>query len=128
LRPLPLAPYRAVLNLERRASHEGLVRVGGFLHGVPDTTRRRVLDGHALADELRLYADGILVARHLPVEGRGGARVAPAHRRPRIGGQAARASDDPPGIQGIGGAGARGSLDFCEAVARRMAAGSEPPR
>jgi transposase len=128
LRPLPLAPYRAVLNLERRVSHEGMVRVGGNLYSVPDTTRRRVLDVHVLPDEVRLYEDGILVARHLPVEGRGGARVDPAHRRPRIGGHAARASDDPPVIQGLGGAVARRSLEFYEAVARRMAAGSEPPR
>lgn len=70
LRALPLAPYRAVLDLERRVSHEGMVRVGGDLYSVPDTTRRRVLDVHVLPDEVRLY----------------------------------------------------------EAVARRMAAGSEPPR
>src|SRR5919199_3392024 len=29
LRPLPLAPYRAVLKLERRVSHEGMVSAGG---------------------------------------------------------------------------------------------------
>jgi hypothetical protein len=27
---LPVAPYRAVLRLERRASHEGMVSVGGI--------------------------------------------------------------------------------------------------
>jgi Mu transposase-like protein len=40
---LPLAPYRAVLKLERRVSHEGMVSVGGNLYSVPDTTRRRIL-------------------------------------------------------------------------------------
>ena len=46
LKPLPLAPYRAVLKLERRVSHEGMVSVGGNLSSVPDTTRRRILDVH----------------------------------------------------------------------------------
>jgi hypothetical protein len=40
LKPLPLAPYRTVLNLERRLSHEGMVSVSGNLYSVPDTTRR----------------------------------------------------------------------------------------
>ena len=37
LKPLPFAPYRAVLKLERRVSHEGTVSVGGNLYSVPDT-------------------------------------------------------------------------------------------
>ena len=41
LRPLPMTPYRAVLKLERRLSHEGLISVGGNLYSVPETTRRR---------------------------------------------------------------------------------------
>ena len=36
LKAPPAAPYRAVLRLERRASHEGMVSVGG---SVPDTTQ-----------------------------------------------------------------------------------------
>ena len=52
LRPLPLAPYRAVLELERRLSHEGMVRVGGNLYSVPDTARRRVLEVHCFVDEV----------------------------------------------------------------------------
>jgi hypothetical protein len=34
LKSLPVAPYRAVLRLERRASHEGMVTVGGKLYSV----------------------------------------------------------------------------------------------
>ena len=60
-RPLPLAPYRAVLRLERRASHEGMVSVGGNLYSVPDATRRRVFDVHVLADDIRIFEDGALV-------------------------------------------------------------------
>jgi hypothetical protein len=55
LKPLPLAPYRAVLKLERRVSHEGMVSVAGNLYSVPDTTRRRILDVHVSADEIRIF-------------------------------------------------------------------------
>ena len=54
LKPLPLAPYQTLLKLERRLSHEGMVSVGGNLYSVPDTTRRRVLDVHALANAIRI--------------------------------------------------------------------------
>jgi len=40
LQPLPLVPFRSVLRLERRVSHEGMVSVGGNYYSVPDTTRR----------------------------------------------------------------------------------------
>ena len=43
-----------MLKLERRLSHEGIVSVSGNLYGVPDTTRRRVLDVHVFADEIRI--------------------------------------------------------------------------
>ncbi len=32
LQAVPMAPYRAVLRLERRASHQGMVSVGGNLY------------------------------------------------------------------------------------------------
>ena len=41
LQPLPLVPFRSVLKLERRVSHEGMVSVGGNLYSVPDATRKR---------------------------------------------------------------------------------------
>ena len=78
---LPRSPYRSVLRLERRASHEGMVSVGGNLYSVPDTTRRRVFDVHVLADEIRIFEDCALVASHLPLEGRGEKRLDPAHRK-----------------------------------------------
>src|SRR6202034_4436898 len=70
LKALPAMPYRAVLRLERRASHEGMVSVGGNLYSVPDTTRRRVFDVHVLADEIRIFEDEALVATHAALEGR----------------------------------------------------------
>ena len=82
LKALPPVPYRAVLRLERRASHEGMVSVGGNLYSVPDTTRRRVFDVHVLADEIRIFEDEALVATHVPLEGRGEKRLDPSHRKP----------------------------------------------
>ena len=78
LKPLPLAPYRTVLKLERRVSHEGMVSVGGNLYSVPDTTRRRILDVHVFADEICIFENGVLVATHVPLEG-----PRPETRRPR---------------------------------------------
>ena len=37
----PASPYSAVLTVERRVSHEGMVSVGGNLYSVPDATRMR---------------------------------------------------------------------------------------
>ena len=48
-----------------------MVSVGGNLDSVPDTTRRRIFDVHVLADEVRIFEDGALVATHAPLEGRG---------------------------------------------------------
>ena len=73
-RARPTGPCSA----SRRASHEGMVSVGGNLyHSVPDTTRRRVFDVHVLADEIRIFEDCALVTSHLPLEGRGEKRLDP---------------------------------------------------
>ncbi len=122
LQALPEAPYRAVLRLERRASHEGMVSVGGNLYSVPDTARRRVFDVHVLADEVRIFEDGVLVASHAPLEGRGERRLDPAHRKamsfPR------RRAGEPDPVVLLARAGdqaARRPLDFYAAVGRRLA-------
>ena len=52
LKILPLAPFRSVLKLERRVSHEGMVSVGGNLYSVPDATRKRTVEVHTLANEV----------------------------------------------------------------------------
>jgi len=122
LKLLPLAPYRTVLRLERRASHEGMVSIGGNLYSVPDTTRRRVLEVHVLADEIRIFEDGVLIASHVPLDGRGERRLDPTHRK------SAPAQRRRPAIEGSpvvirrpGDQAARPSLDFYEAVGRRLA-------
>jgi hypothetical protein len=81
LQTLPLAPYRAVLKLERRVSHEGMVSVAGNLYSVPDTTRRRILDVQVYADRPGWRDDG---QRPVEVE-----RAAPGAARSR---QSCRAS------------------------------------
>ena len=123
LQALPLAPYQAVLRLERRVSHEGLVCVGGNLYSVPDTTRRRVLDVHVLADSIRIFEDGELIACHAPLEGRGEKRLDPAHRRILAPLRRRPGEVSPPLILRAGDRVACRSLDFYEAVGRRLAQG-----
>jgi transposase len=120
LMPLPPVPYRAVLRLERRVSHEGLVSVAGNLYSVPGTTRRRVLEVHVLADEIQIFEAGALVACHAPLEGRHQKQVDPAHRR-TASPSSRRRADDPIVIRRAGDRVARRSLDFYAAVARRLA-------
>jgi Mu transposase, C-terminal domain len=123
-----VAPFRSVLRLERRVSHEGMVSVCGNYYSVPDTTRRRVLEVQALADEIQIYEAGQLIARHPMLEGRNQRRVAPGHRKART--LAISRHPDAGEVIVIGRAGevvARRSLDFYEAVALRLA-GAERPR
>jgi transposase len=121
LKSLPLAPYRAVLKLERRVSHEGLVSIGGNLYSVPDTTRRRIVDVHVLADEIRIFEDGVLIASHAPLEGRDRTRLDPAHRKIAAPTRRRLRNDAPNIIRRAGDQVARRSLDFYDAVGRRLA-------
>jgi hypothetical protein len=70
-----------VLKLERRVSHDGMVSVGGNAYSVPDTARRRVLDVHCLIDEVQIFEDGVLIARHALLAGRGKSCIDPGHRK-----------------------------------------------
>ena len=120
LKPLPLVPYRTVLKLERRLSHEGMVSVSGNLYSVPDTTRRRVLDVHVFADEIRIFEDGVLIASHAPLEGRDQRRLDPTHRKILLPSYRRRA-DSERVVRRTGDQVARRPLDFYDAVARRLA-------
>jgi len=122
LQALPGAPYRTVLRLERRASHEGMVSIGGNLYSVPDTTRRRVFDVHVLANEIRILEDGVLVASHAPLEGRGQKRLDPAHRKLATYGRRRKGNPEPVSLTRAGDHAVRRSLDFYAAVGRRLAA------
>jgi hypothetical protein len=100
-----------------------MVSVGGNLYSVPDTTRRRVLDVHVLADSIRIFEDGVLIATHVPLEGRGERRLDPAHRKlvpaPR---RRPVQRGGPIVIGRPGDQAVRRPLDFYEAVGRRLAA------
>ena len=122
LRPLPLRAYDAVLTVERRVSHEGMVSVNGNLYSVPDRTRKRVLEVQHHPLEIRIFEDGELVARHPVLEGRSRHRVDPGHRRspPPDAPHRWAASAHPSPLKA---AVARRPLAFYDAVARRLAAG-----
>ncbi len=120
LRQLPLAPFRAVLRLERRISREGMVSVGGNLYSVPDATRRRPVEVHTLAEEIRIFKGGELITSHPVLEGRHQRRVAPGHRKL---GAAARHRGEGGGGVRTGDAVAQRSLDFYDAVGRQLAQG-----
>jgi transposase len=119
LRPLPLAPFRAVLRLERRISREGMVSVGGNFYSVPDATRRRVVEVHTLANEIRIFEEGELIAAHPVLEGRHQRRVAPGHRKSLPTGRM-RGSEISP-VCRTGDVVAQRSLAFYDAVARHLA-------
>jgi hypothetical protein len=118
-------PFRAVLKLERRVSHEGMVSVGGNLYSVPDATRKRVVEVHSLADEIRIFEADRLIAVHPVLEGRHQRRLAPGHRKTPTPRQAAEKAAMLIGC--TGDVVARRSLDFYEAVARRLATESGRP-
>ena len=78
----PAIPYSAVLTVERRISHEGMVSVGGNLYSVPDATRKRVVEVQNHPREVRIFEDGRLIASHPLLEGRNQRRTDTAHRKP----------------------------------------------
>ena len=122
LKPLPLVPFRAVLKLERRVSHEGMVSVGGNLYSVPDPpagASSRCIAGRRDPD----LRGRLLIAAHPVLEGRGQrrdrSRSSPRAMPPPAG---SRLTDEPPPCSAAPARSvARRSLDFYEAVGRRLA-------
>ena len=53
----------------------------GNLYSVPDPTQKRVVEVHTLADEVRIFEDGALIAAHPVLEDRHQRRVAAGHRK-----------------------------------------------
>ena len=92
----------------------------GHYRSVPDATRRRVLDVHVFADEIRIFEAGSFIASHAPLEGRGQRRLDPAHRKP-LSPRRRPAEGEPIVLRRAGDHAARRSLDFYEAVGRRLA-------
>ena len=121
LQPLPAGPFQAVLRLERRITKDGMISVGGNLYSVPDTTRRRPVEVHSTADEVRILEGGRIVAVHPVIEGRGQRRIAAGHRTtpPPANSQAVRHAPPP---ARSGDVVALRPLAFYDAVGKRLAA------
>jgi transposase len=119
LQALPATPFDALLKLERRVSHDGLVSIGGNYYSVPDRTRR-VVEVQQLPDVIRILDGGRIVAIHPVLEGRRRSRVAPEHR------QGANRITPRAAMNGLvrGPAGdhiPRRSLEFYQAIGNRLA-------
>ncbi len=122
LRPLPAAPFHAVLRLDRRITREGMVSVGGNLYSVPDCARRRPVEVHSMAEEVRIYEEGRLIAAHPVLEGRGRRQIACGHRRgPPPANSTTPRQPAPPTPARPGEAAPRRPLEFYAAVGRRLA-------
>jgi transposase len=121
LQTLPTFPFDALLKLERRVSHDGLVSIGGNYYSVPDRTRR-VVEVHQLPDQIRILDGGRLVATHPILEGRRQYRVDTTHRQGATGTKALRHSADDVVIIGrMGDRVAHRSLAFYQAVGEHLA-------
>ena len=129
LQPLPAGPFQAVLRLERRITRDGMVSVDGNLYSVPDSTRRRPVEVHSTANEVRILEQGAVIAVHPVMDGRGQRRISAGHRTapPPINSQTPR-NGTPPGRSGE--VVALRPLAFYAAVGKRLATdrGERPRR
>lgn len=126
LQKLPAFPFDALLKLERRVSHDGLVSIGGNYYSVPDRTRR-VVEVHQLPDQIRILDEGRLVATHPILEGRRQYRIDSAHRQGAAARAARHTADDQVIIGRMGDRVGHRSLAFYQAVAERLAVtGGQP--
>jgi hypothetical protein len=117
LQGLPAGAFQAVLRMERRITRDGMVSVNGNLYGVPNATRRRPVEVHSTAREIRIFEQDRLVAVHPVLEGRGQRHIAAGHRSlpPPANSHTPRQPRRPGEIV------AQRSLAFYDAVARRLA-------
>src|ERR1700761_3452021 len=122
LQPLPAGPFQAVLRLERRITRDGMVSVDGNLYSVPNSARRRTVEVHSTANEVRILEDGAVIATHPVLDGRGQRRIIAGHQTlpPPANSQTPR--DDRSGAACAGDVVALRSLAFYDAVGKRLAA------
>lgn len=124
LQVLPAMPFDALLKLERRVSHDGLVSIGGNYYSVPDRTRR-IVEVHQLPDSIRILDQGRLVAVHPVLEGRRRTRVVPEHRqgvaRARTMSALSRATDHGAVLGRPGEHVSRRSLEVYQSIAAHLA-------
>ena len=111
-----------MLRLERRITRDGMVSVDGNLYSVPNSARRRVVEVHNTAAEVRILEAGHVIAVHPVQDGRGQRRILAGHRSlpppansqtPRNGASGRARSGDIVALR---------PLAFYDAVGRRLAA------
>ena len=121
LQPLTAGVFQAVLRLERRITRDGMVSVDGNLYSVPNSTRRRTVEVHSTANEVRILEDGAVIAVHSVLDGRGQRRIMAGHRTlpPPANSQTPR--DNRPNSVRAGEVVAVRSLAFYDAVGKRLA-------
>jgi transposase len=122
LQRLPAGRFDAVLRIERRLSHEGMVSVGGNLYSVPDGTRKRVLEVETTATEVRIHEDQRLIALHPLLHGRRQRSLLPGHRQARRAATPTRMASGATVVHAPGHKVACRALDIYEAVAQRLGA------
>ena len=105
-----------------RITKDGRVAVDGNLYSGPDTTRRRPVEVHSTANEVRILEDGDVIATHPVLDGRGQRRIIAGHRTlpPPSNSQTLR--DDLTGTTRAGDVVALRPLAFYDAVGQRLAA------
>lgn len=127
LKPLPAGPFRVVLSLERRITRDGMVSVGGNLYSVPDCARRRAVEVHVFAEEIRIFEDDRLIAHHPVLDGRGQRRIADGHRTAPPPPNSQTPREPPPLVIGVAGSQvARRPLDVYAEIGRRLATEARP--
>jgi transposase len=125
LQTLPEHRFDAVLELERRVSHDGFVAVGGNYYSVPDRTRR-VVEVQQLPDRIRILDGGNLVAEHPILEGRKQYRIDRSHRTGGSGTRPRANSAAEIAIGRIGDHVPRRSLAVYQAIGSQLATGGQP--
>ena len=90
LTALPALPFRSLLALERRIAKDGMISLDGNLYSVPDGTRKRAVEVHVLAGEIRILEDGVPIAIHEPLAGRDRRALLKGHRGGKASVSAAR--------------------------------------
>ncbi|SES20194.1 hypothetical protein SAMN05518866_1618 [Sphingobium sp. YR768] len=125
LQSLPAERFDAVLKLERRVSHDGMVSMGGNYYSVPDRTRR-VVEVEQLPDRIRILDLCQVIAEHAVPEGRRQCRIDPAHRTGGSGAKRRIPGQDAITIGRIGEHVAVRSLAIYQAIGSHLAQGERP--
>jgi hypothetical protein len=63
-----MAAFAAIGGVPHQILDDRMKTVGGNLYSVPDATRKRIVEVHTLADEVRIFEDGTRIAAHPVLE------------------------------------------------------------